>query len=93
MANSTDQKITKRAWAPGPFETEREARNTVRHITDSPPGTGAWGHGNHRLLEDACRAAGVELGAYDHAILLWLAGWEPSTVAVVAGLIARAGKR
>jgi hypothetical protein len=74
----------------GPFETEREARDSVAHITASPPGTGAWGDGCHRLLEDACRAAGVELGAYDHAILLWLAGWEPATVAVVAGLISRA---
>jgi hypothetical protein len=32
----------------------------------------------------------VELGAYDHAIVQWLAGWEPSTVAVMAGLISRA---
>ncbi len=54
---------------------------------------GAWGSGNHRLLEDACGAAGVDLGAYDQAILLWLAGFEPSTCAVVAGLIARAGRQ
>jgi hypothetical protein len=74
----------------GPFETEREVAATVRHIYDSPPGTGAWTDGCHRLLEGACLAAGVQLGAYDHGILLWLAGWEPSTVAVVAGLITRA---
>jgi hypothetical protein len=32
----------------------------------------------------------VKLGAFDHRIVLWLAGWEPSTCAVIAGLIARA---
>ena len=74
----------------GPYETERRAADAARHIYDSPPGTGAWGDGNHRLLEDACGAAGVQLGAYDHRILLWLAGWEPSTCAVIAGIITRA---
>jgi hypothetical protein len=34
--------------------------------------------------------AGVHLGAYDHQIITWLAGWERSTCAVVAGLISRA---
>ncbi len=74
--------------AGGPFETEYEARASVEHILGSP--TEAMTDGNHRLLEDACRAAGVGLGAWDHRILLWLAGWEPSTVAVIAGLITRA---
>jgi hypothetical protein len=32
----------------------------------------------------------VELGAYDHRILVWLAGWEPTICAVIAGLITRA---
>ena len=72
----------------GPFETEQEAAAAVRHVTGSP--AESWQDGMHRLLEDTCRAAGVELGAFDHAILVWLAGWEPSTVAVVAGLIGRA---
>jgi hypothetical protein len=74
----------------GPYETERQAADAARHIYDSPPGTGAWGTGSHRLLEDACTAAGVRLGAYDQRILLWLAGQEPSTCAVIAGLITRA---
>lgn len=74
----------------GPYETEREARATVQHILDSPPGTGAWGDGNRQLLEDACRVTGVQLGAYDYRILLWLAQWEPSTCAVIAGWITRA---
>jgi hypothetical protein len=73
-----------------PYETERQAADAARHIYDSPPGTGAWGDGNLRLLEDACRAAGVQLGAYDTRILVWLTGWEPSTCAVIAGLITRA---
>jgi hypothetical protein len=74
----------------GPYETGRQAADAARHIYDSPPGTGAWGDGNHRLMEDACTAAGVQLGAYDHRILLWLAGWEPATCAVIAGLMTRA---
>jgi hypothetical protein len=74
----------------GPYETEREAAGAARHIYSSDPGTGAWGDGNHRLLEEACIAVGVQLGAYDQRILLWLAGWEPSTCAVIAGLISRA---
>jgi hypothetical protein len=73
-----------------PYETEREARAGVAHITASPPGTGAWSDGNRQLLEDACRAAGVQLGVYDYRILLWLAGWEPHTCAVVAGWVTRA---
>jgi hypothetical protein len=75
---------------PAPFRTEREAAATVQHITDSPAGCGAWRDGCHRLLEDACRAAGVDLGTYDEQVLLWLADGEPSTVAVLAGLIRRA---
>lgn len=77
----------------GPYETERQAAGAARHIYDSPPGTGAWGTGNHKLMEDACTAAGVQLGAYDQRILLWLAGFEPSTCAVIAGLITRAAGR
>jgi hypothetical protein len=71
-----------------PYESEREARAAVQHITASSPGS--WEDGMRRLLEDACRAAGVQLGAYDHRILLWLAGWEPQMCAVVAGLVTRA---
>ena len=74
----------------GPYETERQAADAARHIYDSPPGAGAWGAGNLRLLEDACRAAGVRVGTYDYQILLWLTSWEPATCAVIAGLITRA---
>jgi len=60
----------------------------VAHITSSPPGS--WRDGSLRLLEGACRTAGVHLGAYDEGVLVWLAGGEPWTAAVIAGLIARA---
>ncbi len=72
----------------GPFETERQAADAARHIYDSPHP--AWRDGSHRLLEDACAAAGVALGTWDHRILLWLTTWEPATCAVIAGLITRA---
>lgn len=75
----------------GPFETERQAADAARHIYRARPASGAWQAAAHKMLEDACAGAGVELGAHDHRILIWLAGWEPSTVAVIAGLIARAG--
>lgn len=38
-------------------------------------------------LQDALD--GVELGAWDRTILAWLAGWEPSTVAVVCSWLYR----
>ena len=44
------------------------------------------------MLLDALAAAGVYLGAYDHRIVEWLAGWEPQTVAVIAGWVQRAGQ-
>ena len=44
----------------------------------------------HRILKEACSAAGVETGVYDDGILLWLAGWGPETCAVVVGLVTRA---
>lgn len=45
---------------------------------------------NLAQLMDACADAGVALGAHDSRIIHWLAGWEPSTVAVIAGLVSRA---
>lgn len=36
--------------------------------------------------------AGVELGEYDARIAAWLAGWEWSTVATIAGWIKRANR-
>jgi hypothetical protein len=36
--------------------------------------------------------AGVELGSYDERIVAWLAEWEWSTVATIAGWIKRANR-
>ena len=41
-------------------------------------------------LRDTLAAAGVELGAHDTRIVTWLAGWEWSTLAVIASWVARA---
>lgn len=81
----------------GPFETEREADKVpaVRAIYEATRAStrrGVMGERSHQLLDYACTAAGVELGQYDHRILLWMAGWEPQVCAVVAGLISRANR-
>ena len=77
----------------GPYESEAQAREAVSPIYEAAhdsPRRGVIAERNHKFLEDACRAAGAELGAYDHRILTWLAGWEPQICAVIAGLITRA---
>jgi len=80
--------------AAGPFATERAASAEVRRaygaLRPAPPAAGSVTRLNGELLTRACAGAGVELGAYDHQILRWLAGWEPGTCAVIAGLITRA---
>jgi hypothetical protein len=81
--------------APGPFETDRGAMDhpAVRAIRTAMRESTRRGVGDemcHRLLDEACSAAGVQLGAYDHRIVQWLAGWEPEVCIVVAGLVARA---
>ena len=70
----------------GPYETEAEARTAAASLT----GGGQSLEAHHRLLEQACQAAGVQLGAYDHRIILWLANYEPAVCAVIAGVIHRA---
>ena len=79
----------------GPFETQREALDlpAVQAIYEAfraDPGAGRMAPGVQRMLEEACAAAGVGLGAYDRRVLAWLAGWEPQVCAVIAGLISRA---
>jgi hypothetical protein len=73
----------------GPYQTEREAAGAVRAIHAAAPGI-SLAAGNHQMLTQACAAAQVQLGDWDRRILTWLAGWEPATCAVVAGLIWRA---
>jgi hypothetical protein len=82
---------------PGPFESEAEVRAmpAVREVYrqfDADPGVGKMTPHIHRMLLDALAAAGVDLGAHDHAIAGWLANWEPQTVAVIASWITRAGE-
>lgn len=80
----------------GPFESEQEVRElpAVREAYeafDADPGPGRMRVCvGHRMLCEALSAAGVELGAYEHRTLSWLAGWEPTTCAVVAGWVSRA---
>ena len=77
----------------GPFETEAQARATVAHIYAAAHASisrGVFGELNHKLLCEALSAAGVDLGAYDHRIVRWMAGWEPELCAVVAGWVTRA---
>jgi hypothetical protein len=48
---------------------------------------------NEQRLTAVLAAAGVRLGARDHEIVRWLAGWEPDTVQVVLGWLSRARRR
>jgi hypothetical protein len=84
-----------RQAAPGPFETRDQVRRlpavqAVYEAFRADPGAGKMAPHNEAMLTGACQSAGVELGAFDHRIVAWLAAWEPETCAVVAGLIARA---
>ena len=79
----------------GPFETEQQARETpaVRAAWaayDADPGAGKMHPHNLTILTDALSAAEVTLGEFDRRIVRWLAGWETTTVAVLAGIIRRA---
>lgn len=42
------------------------------------------------LIQLAAALSGIELGGWDRSIVEWLADYEPSTVAVICGLISRA---
>jgi hypothetical protein len=86
---------TPAANGPGPFETERQVQElpAVRAVYEAfgaDPGVGRMTPHNGRMLRESCAAAGVALGAFDARIVSWLAGWEPETCAVIAGLISRA---
>ena len=77
-----------------PLETEAQARElpevrAIRAAWRSNPARRPDAD-NARLITEACDRAGVELGAFDRRIVAWLAGFEATTCAVVAGLISRA---
>jgi len=75
------------------YETERQAAADVAGIyaeCDRSNHRGVMGEASLAYLRDACERSEVSLGAFDARILAWLAGWEPETCAVVAGLVTRA---
>ena len=72
----------------GPYQTERQAARVAAAMRAAADGTTAAR--NQRMLLQACAAAAVQLGDWDRRVLAWLAGWEPATCAVIAGLIWRA---
>lgn len=79
----------------GPFESEWEARDTraVREANaawDADPVPGKHVPHHLKIMTDACRAAGVELGAYDLRTLTWLGNYEAPHCAAIAGMIYRA---
>jgi hypothetical protein len=68
----------------GPFETEREARSAAHQVVRPERGWSILHKSRNRfVLEQACEAARVELGAYDRLILDWLSGFEDSICAVI----------
>lgn len=74
----------------GPFHTDRDALNaSLYHQRGGPPNTDQTITAVN-LADLTAALYGIELGAYDQRIIEWLAGWEPSTVAVLCGLLRRA---
>jgi hypothetical protein len=69
---------------------ELPAVRAVYAAFGADPGVGRMARHNERMLWESCAAAGVALGAFDARVVSWLAGWEPGTCAVIAGLIGRA---
>jgi hypothetical protein len=79
----------------GPFESEHEAGEAAhamqaQYLTNPAIAPGA--ETNRMMLLDTINAAGVQLGEYDREVIGWLAGQEPETCVVIAGLISRASE-
>ena len=70
----------------GPYNSEQEARRDADHAGL----TGTATVRNRDMLTRACWSSHVEVGQFDARILDWLAGYEPATCAVIAGLVRRA---
>jgi hypothetical protein len=76
----------------GPFSIEHQARQAAQQYPAGElPGDGLR-EANLSMLMDACLGSGVQLGAWDSRMVEWLAGYEQSTGAVIAGLITRAAE-
>jgi hypothetical protein len=78
----------------GPLETPGAARDLpqVQEIYEVMRSgkPGAMATANLRMLLDALVEARVIVGTYELQILEWLAGFEPTSCAVIAALISRA---
>lgn len=77
----------------GPYETGDQARMIpeVRVIFEAfDHGSGTGDLSGAPLILAACKAAGIELGAYDARTVAGFGNLEPATCAVIAGLIMRA---
>lgn len=82
----------------GPLETHRQAIElpTVQEIYATfrelrgDAIKGGMDAPNLRMLEDACEAAKLRVGAYERLTLRWLSKLAPETCAVFAALIRRA---
>jgi hypothetical protein len=74
----------------GPFYTDRQALAASLYHQQGRPWNTDVPTTALNLADLAAALSGVELGDWDRRIVEWLAGWEPSTVAVVCGLITRA---
>ena len=76
----------------GPFDTERVAsmasRAHERMKVEHRPGT--LSEENANVFREAIGTAAIEIGDHDQNVLAWLAGWEPSTVNAIAGMLTRA---
>lgn len=84
----------------GPYHTERDTFTAPLHLawrglhdeglvhSGDPQGVARGMAVRH--LHEACRNAGVGLGAYDDRILVWLARGDLGPIAVVIGLLSRA---
>lgn len=78
----------------GPYATEADAHQAAAPLYEAARldrQRGSMTRANRDALCTALSRAGVELGAYDDAITYWVSGWEPETVTVIIGWIARAG--
>jgi len=78
-----------------PLETASQAQSLpeVRAIYDAMHAVarrGVMAGLSHQMLYQACADAGIGVGAFDARIGRWLAGFEPESCAVAAGLITRA---
>ncbi len=79
----------------GPYESERQtlevpAVRATYAAMGASSRRGVMAEHGHRMLCEAAGASGINLGAYDHKIIQWLAGFGPQECAVFAGLITRA---